>query len=1114
MSPVLLLLAVGAYMALLFCIAWRADRAAPLRAHRRALVYALSLGVYCTSWTYFGAVGTAARSGWDFLPIYLGPALALWLGFPLWRRIAEAAKRENVGSIADFLAARYGKSRALGALVAVVATLGSLPYIALQLKSLATGWALLTEGSPDAAPTAGAVLVIAVALAGFAILFGARRADLTEHNRGLVEAIAFESIVKLTGLLAAALLAVALLAGHGEAPEFGALAAWPELDARFLVLTALSAAAIFCLPRQFHVGFVELADPADAREARRSFLLYLALTTLAVVPILAAGALLPAGYANPDLYVLDLPLLFGGAPLTLLVFLGGFSAAAAMVIVEAVALSAMLSNELILPFLARQRWRLAAGGNAAAQILLVRRAAIGLVLLCAFLYFQTLRPGQDLASIGLVAFAAAAQFAPALVGAVLWRRASAAGALAGLATGFFVWLNLLFLPQLLPALDPARFLGLGDPLVFGALASLSLNSAVFITVSRRGQPRLLERIQAAAFTAPQELQAEQGAALAGRVGDLKELVVRFLGEEAAMRGFADLARELNRPLRDADPVDPTLARAVERRLAGAVGASSARGVIAAALSGEAGRPGDVTRLLDETAQAVQFSRELLQAALDNMSQAVSVIDAELRLSAWNARYLELFEFPPGFIHVGKPVAEVIRYNAERGECGPGGIEAHVEKRLDHLRRRARHSFERLRPDGRVIRSMGAPMPGGGYVTTYGDVTEDKRREILLEERVAERTRELAEATALAEAATASKTRFLAAASHDLLQPLNAARLFVAALAEELQAPAAAGARRHARDADRAIAAADRLLRALLNLSKLEAGGVQPEVRPVSAGALLGDLEREFFPLAAEKGLRFRVRPTQAWVRSDPDLLRSVLQNLVGNAIRYTDKGGVLLGVRRSGAHLHFEVWDTGRGIAEAEQRLVFREFTRAGSAAGAEAGMGLGLAIVDRVARLLGHGVSLRSQPGRGSLFRVAAPWTPAPVTAPLAGQPRGASQALCGLRVLCVDNEPAILESLTALLARWGAEVVPARSALEARALAGGFDAALIDHQLGAGESGLALLEALGDRLGQAALVTAETDETVLAAARALGAVVLKKPVEPAALRAFLSRARLVAAE
>lgn len=1131
MSEGLILLLIAVYMAALFAVAFRADRrgesASPLR---RGLTYGLSLAVYCTSWTFFGAVGTAAKSGWEFLPIYLGPVLALLVLFPLWRRIAAAAKRENVGSIADFLSSRYGKSRPLGALVALVCVVGALPYVALQLKSLAMSWTLVVEGEPSGRPADLTVLLIAAGLAGFAILFGARRADLTEQNRGLVQAVAFESLVKLAALLAAAAFAVVLLAGVPSADlarGLGALSAPPEIDARFVTITLLATAAILCLPRQFHMGFVELGRPEDLKAARTVFPAYLVLTSAAVLPIVAAGALLlPASYDNPDLYVLDLPIEFGGSALTALVFIGGFSAATAMVIVETVALSAMASNELILPLFAR-RWRERA--DAGRTIVTVRRLVIVGVLVLAWLYFQLMDRNAGLAQIGLTSFACAAQLLPALVGAVVWRRGHAAGAVAGLAAGFLVWLWTLALPQVVGELAAPAFLaphalfGLGglDPLVHGVLWSLGLNTALYVVVSMRARPRLIDRVQATAFvhTDLTDSAAQARGPLSGTVADLKGLLARFLGDAGAQRAFADYEAELGRPLKPIDPVDAALARAAERMLAGAVGASSARGVIATALSGQ-GDPDEVVRLLDEAAQAVQFNRELLQAALDNLSQGVSVVDADLRLVAWNRRYLELFRYPPGFVFVGRPVADLIRYNAEKGDCGPGEVEAHVARRLEHLRRARPHRFERVRRDGRILLSQGAPMPGGGYVTTFTDVTEDRAIENALrqaaraledaneqlEDRVEARTAELADAKALAERATDSKTRFLAAASHDLLQPLHAARLFIGALAEDASDGAA---RELARNADRAIGSADRLLRALLNLSKLEAGGVKPEPRALAVGPLIEEMCREFEPLAAEKGLTLTAVACSLWVRSDRDLLRSVLQNLIGNAIRYTDRGGVVVGCRRAGPDaLRFEVWDTGRGIPEAERAAIFKEFRRHGAQVDGDPGMGLGLAIVDRVAELLGHEVDLASRVGRGTVFRVRAPRV-RPEAAPIAPTARRGGAALAGLRVLCVDNEPAILESLAALLGRWGARAETAASIEQALAHEGGFDAALIDYRLDAGETGLELLRRLGARAGRAALVTADATEALGEDAAALGAVVIRKPVEPAALKAFLSSAR-----
>ncbi len=498
---------VAAYMATLFAVAWWYERPS-IKTRGGALgpsLYALSLAIYCTSWTYYGAVGTAARSAWEYLPIYIGPALGVTVLFPLWKRIAAAARRENVGSMADFISSRYGKSPALGAAVAAVAILGSLPYIALQLKSLSMAGEMITEGTPVAGSESLTVLVMAGVLAGFAILFGARRPDLTEHNRGLIQAIGIESIVKLTALLAVAVFALMLLARAPASADvtasLGDLARWPDLDGRFWAITLVATLAIFCLPRQFHVAFVEGGDPAQMRRARWIFPVYLLLTSLAVLPLVAAGGLF-APEVNPDLLVLALPLNSGQSALTAIVFVGGFSAATAMVIVEAVALSAMVSNNLVLPLLAAERRRRGErAGDMARAILNIRRVAIVALLLMAWVYYQAMDQSSGLAAMGLVSFAALAQLAPALFGAVLWRGGRSRGALAGLAVGMTVWLVMLAAPQLAPGfgLNVPAMLGLADPFAAGVFLSLALNLVVFVAVSRLGTPRLIDRVQARAF---------------------------------------------------------------------------------------------------------------------------------------------------------------------------------------------------------------------------------------------------------------------------------------------------------------------------------------------------------------------------------------------------------------------------------------------------------------------------------------------------------------------------------------------------------------------------------------------------------------------------------------
>ncbi|MGV9009925.1 hybrid sensor histidine kinase/response regulator [Brevundimonas sp.] len=1121
MLSLVILSMVAAYMAMLFLVAWRSERRATRGKPGRMgpWAYALSLAIYCTSWTYYGAVGTASRDGWEYLPIYIGPALGIVLLFPIWRRIAATARRENVGSIADFISSRYGKSQGLGALVACVAIVGSLPYIALQLKSLAMAWTLVMADTPVAGSEGLTVTGVAIVLAGFTILFGARRPDLTEHNRGLIQAIALESVVKLAALVAVAVFAVLLIMGAPDDADItaslGRLASLPDLDGRFIAITVLATLAIFCLPRQFHVAFVEAAAPADIRRARWVFPLYLLITSLAVIPLLAAGGLFSA-IANPDLFVLDLPFSQGRALLTAIVFVGGFSAATAMVIVETVALSAMASNSLILPLVARDRWRAREdGSDMAGAILQVRRVVICAVLFLAWLYFQAMDRSSGLASIGLTSFAALAQLAPALFGAVLWRDGHARGAFAGIVAGTIIWFVLLAWPQVGSSMglaDQTPF-GITDTLPLGVFLSLLVNTAIYVGVSRLAQPRLIDRVQARAFVdrLSPDWREPNPAPAGALIGDLKTLVARFVGEAGAMRAFQALERETGQVLKDKDPADAGLARAAERMLAGAVGASSARRVISAALAGGGRAPEDVVRMLDEASQAVQFNRELLQATLDNIDQGVSVVDANLRLIAWNARYVALFDLPSGFVHVGQPVASIYRLNAERGEVA-GDIEAWVERRLEALRRREPHVYERIQPNGRVLRSTGTPMAGGGYVTSYTDITELRRAAEALEEanerleaRVADRTERLAEAKRMAEEATASKTRFLAAASHDLLQPLHAARLFIAALKEE---PGLTDAGPHALadNADRSIESAHRLLKALLNLSRLEAGGVKPTVQPLSIQSLFDDLLREFEPLATARGLRLRVVASTLWVASDRDLLRSMLQNLVGNAIRYTDHGGVVLGVRRQADLVRFEVHDSGRGIPDAQQQAIFGEFVRLSSTSGDEPGAGLGLAIVRKVAEVLGQTVTVKSEEGRGSIFAVTAPRAQPVAARPAV--PGVAAVGLSGLRVLCVDNDPAILEALSALLARWGVRMTAAVDARTALAVEGTFDVALVDLHLGDGPDGLVVADTLRRRgLGHIALITADADESLATRAAAAGATLMAKPVKPAALKAFLSR-------
>lgn len=463
------------------------------------------------------------------------------------------------------------------------------------------------------------------------------------------------------------------------------------------------------------------------------------------------------------------------------------------------------------------------------------------------------------------------------------------------------------------------------------------------------------------------------------------------------------------------------------------------------------------------------------------------------------------------LRVGAPIGELIRHNALRGDYGPGDADAHVEKRLNHFRRGQEHSFERRRPDGRVLKTMGGPMPGGGYVMSFIDITEDARvREELrrtlehLEQRVAERTQELSDANRRLAEVDRDKTRFLAAASHDLLQPLHAARLFSAALERDVSGDALVLVER----VEGAIVAAEDLLRALLDISKLDAGGVQARPETLVLAPFLSDLAESFRPMCEGKGLRLRVGPLSGCVHTDPGLLRSVIQNFLANAVRYCERGGVLLGVRRRGDRLRIDVVDSGVGIEPEQVEKIFGEFTRLGTVE--VEGFGLGLALAERIARLLGGSITVRSTPGQGSRFSLylpSMPDVPAGEQAHPAPSPPS-PRVRTPLDVLVVDNDPRIVEASLALLKRLGHRAIGAGDIAGALPHSRRVDAVLADYRLDNGEDGIELIAAMrAEAPGLAAvIISAEDGPELRERAAAIGVQVLPKPASAGAIEGFLA--------
>src|SRR5712675_1303758 len=562
------------YIGFLFLVASYGDRMSPTQRGRAGtLIYPLSLAIYCTSWTFFGSVGFASRTSIDFLAIYLGPIVMVGLCTPLLRRVIKLAKSQNITSIADFIAARYGKSQAVAATVALIAIVGSVPYIALQLKAVASSLeTILSEDQAFASiPIIGDIaLIVTLAMAAFAVLFGTRQADATEHQHGLMLAVATESIIKLVAFIAAGAFVTFWMFGPIElferamkTPEAVRVIEYAPSIGTFLTMVLLSFCAIMLLPRQFHVSVVENTDDAEVSRARWLFPLYLVAINLFVIPIALAGLVtFPFGAVDSDMYVLALPLEGDSPLLSVGVFVGGLSAATAMVIVECVALSIMVSNDIVVPLVLQRTPESRAGqkdfGN---FVLRVRRFAIFAIMVMAYFYYRALGNTQ-LAAIGLLSFAAIAQLAPAFFGGLFWRRATARGAIGGMLTGFAVWSYTLFLPSFLDsgtaglmllqhgpfgieALRPQALFGADlPPLLHGVLWSLSLNILTYVVLSLARQPSSIERLQAEVFV-PNELTPMTPTFRRWRstvtVQDILSTVAQYLGPERARESFEAFA---------------------------------------------------------------------------------------------------------------------------------------------------------------------------------------------------------------------------------------------------------------------------------------------------------------------------------------------------------------------------------------------------------------------------------------------------------------------------------------------------------------------------------------------------------------------------------------------
>ena len=1129
MFSVLSLMAiVVGYLLILFLLAFWGDKRAKAN-QQHPYIYSLALGVHCTSWAFFGTTTQAAHYGWAFIPTYMGVICVFLFAHPILRRVANVCHQHNISSLADFISLRYDKSHFLAALVTLLCFIGVVPYIALQLDAV-TGGIRVVTGADNLWPD-GVGFYVALLMAIFAVLFGTRSLNLTDKHPGLMLTVAFESVVKLAGLVIVGLfVCYSLFDGVfdllGKAQLHERASDTINADSGVWVYASqmlLGVCSMFCLPRQFHINFIENNGDKEITTARWLFPLYLLGMTLFVLPIALAGHMLfPDGHVSTDTYALALPVASGNAWITIIAFIGGLAAATSMIIVATLAMGVMISNNIATPLWltlqlrTQQRHRLKPS-----SILLIRRATVLVVLGVAYFYHVNISQSASLVQSGVIAIALLSQTFPILLLGLYWKRGTRLAAQLALTSGALCWAYWLLWPSITASYyfnDAPSDIQLAQGFVF----SLGVNIVCFFLVS------FIQGIRTQNTAHDAITHNTQPFGHAVKVSNLLTITEKVWGAERHQALLDKLT-----PVQLAGYASPKLLSTIESELSGQVGSASARILLSAIGEKRDVELSELVELVEEASQTFQFNHELLQSSVENIQQGIVVLDRELNLLAWNQRYVELFNYPRGFVQVGMSIHQLLEFNAKRGlfghntDTGQSNIEMEIEKRVAFMQSGSAYKYVRHQQNGQVIELNGRPLPGGGFVTTYSDITEYiniqqqlEQAKTSLESRVQERTEQLQianidleKARREAESANESKTKFLAAAGHDLMQPFNAASLFAAMLKQK--SPPGEMAEMSSNLVD-SLSNAESLLSMLLDMTRLESGALTPHVQIFSLDSILRPMLNEFSVLAEQKKLRVTYVSTSLWVISDPKLLRRIIQNLSSNAIRYTDSGRILVGAKRQNGFARICVMDTGAGIAKDKQQEIFLEFHQLDSNPSAQ-GLGLGLTIVERISALLNHPVTLHSTLGKGTSFDIAVPIGVKQNNSPQTAT-RGNNDInlpLHNKRVLIVDNEPQILDALQRLLVDWGATVIAAKDTKSAlQILNQPIDLMILDYQLDHGETGIDVARAIRQAFNQedgsllpTILNSARQDEQIRQQAIDEQMHYLPKPLKPLALKRLIKQ-------
>ncbi|MBZ9605628.1 hybrid sensor histidine kinase/response regulator [Phyllobacterium chamaecytisi] len=1156
-------LVVIVYFSIQYWVIKSADQQTEAKSNSsRPLLYSLSLAASGSSWMYYGSTSYAAKHGIEFAGLYVGIVLVFTLGFPLLRKIVQLAKSEGIRSISDFIGARYGKSFTVAALVTVITTIGLIPYISLQMTAIhylidVFSGVFDPNDILDEHRLHLFIVAVEIGIGLFTVFYCARSPHFKERYEGLIHALAVDSVIKFTGFVLVGIAAVTFLFGSPTEIFTRLIVKQPDIPAlqqgmsagNFFGLILIGASSVLLLPNQFYLTIVQNRGASELGMARWFVPLFLLIIGIFVLPISAIGSMVLPAQASADFYFLSLPLAAGRHWLAIVAFAGGISAATTMIIAPSILLSVMISNDLILPVLLR---RANINSPEIAKdftkiIPNLRRAALIGILIAAFAYQFVVSVRVDFAVMALISAIAMMQLLPPLLGGLFWRRGTARGAIWGMLAGFCVWAYTMVLPTMLDsgssivvdgpfglaALRPHALFGLEASNYINSLFwSLSVNIALFIAGSLSRSATPLERIQASIFIADAALSMNAVGSLqpSVTVDQLKMTISKYIGNEQTDLAFKSFHKQENIALEGSDAADFKTVHFAEQLLSGIVGSPSARMILSLAMgpTGPAQRRAQI--LLDHATDALAQNRHLLQTALDQMDQGISVFDRQYRLSCWNTQFRLILDLPKELQRMGTPLNRILSYLYERDDLADFTNKTFTEQFTDI----SAPWRIKLKGTGQTIEIRSNSIPDGGLVTTFTDVTNAVNADNLLRQtneslelRVRDRTAELTlanqqlgKAQRRAEEANLGKTRFLADAGHDILQPLNAARLYSSSLMEQL---GNSREKELASNVDSSLEAVESIISALLDISRLDTGALKPVISVFRLDALLQQIARDFAPTAREKGLDLRIVASSAVIATDRNLLRRLIQNLVSNAIKYCRSGKILVGVRRRGKSIELQILDTGIGIPTGKLDHIFREFSRLPEGMKESDGLGLGLSIVERIAKILDLSIIVTSRVGKGSVFSVTMVASNVPVLPTIeATQTVKPFSVLTGLKVLCVDDNERSLAGMQELLTTWGCQVLPFKSGKTLLAYCVENPVAipaviLADYNLDE-ENGLDVIQNIREHLQRhlkAALITADRSNHVRERALLEDISIINKPVRPAILRALLSHfSQAIAAE